>query len=176
LSTESAQKERRGEKPGGGDKTGEGEGVKPPVKKPDKPSLKRFHGSVNLDPVRAGRDAGKIAEEVIQHFAGIDGASVEVALEISVHVPDGVPENTVRTVTENCKTRAGSLQPTDLRRSEKGILRTSRAEGRASPAILRNIKFERQEMAAPVLSLSTMLLGSYNAMTATIAARIFSEN
>lgn len=30
--------------------------------------LRRFHGSVQLDPSRTGRDAGRIAEEVIQHL------------------------------------------------------------------------------------------------------------
>jgi predicted AAA+ superfamily ATPase len=64
----------------------------------------RFHGSVSLDPARLGRDAGKIAEEVVQHLAGLLGAKVEVTLEISAEAPDGVPDNVVRTVTENCRT------------------------------------------------------------------------
>jgi hypothetical protein len=29
---------------------------------------------------------------------------VNIALEIQVEIPDGVPENVVRTVTENCRT------------------------------------------------------------------------
>jgi hypothetical protein len=66
--------------------------------------LKRFYGSVELDPDRVGRDAGKIAEEVIQHLSTLAGASVRVVLEIEAQVEDGVPESTQRTVSENCKT------------------------------------------------------------------------
>ena len=39
---------------------------------------KRFHGSVILDPARVGRDAGRIADEVISHLAGLVGSSVKV--------------------------------------------------------------------------------------------------
>jgi len=38
------------------------------------------------------------------HLAGIVGAKVSVTLEIEATVPDGVPENVVRTVTENSRT------------------------------------------------------------------------
>ena len=72
--------------------------------KPEKPVLRRFHGSVQLDPVRIGRDAGRIAEEVIQHLAGLVGTDVEVTLEIRADIPDGAPDKTVRDVTENCRT------------------------------------------------------------------------
>jgi predicted AAA+ superfamily ATPase len=89
------------------------------VKPPEKPDLdgegkakeevppsppRRFHGSVVLDPTRVGRDAGRIAEEVIAHLEGLPGAQVEVTLEIQVTVPEGIPEETVRTVTENSRT------------------------------------------------------------------------
>ncbi|MBI3089787.1 MAG: hypothetical protein HYY96_03895 [Candidatus Tectomicrobia bacterium] len=50
------------------------------------------------------RDAGKIAEEVIQHLAGLVGAEVEVTLEIQAKLPNGAPDHIVRTVTENCRT------------------------------------------------------------------------
>jgi predicted AAA+ superfamily ATPase len=65
---------------------------------------KRFFGSVALDPTRVGRDAGRIAEEVIQHLAGLMGSNVEITLEIHVELPDGTPDHIVRTVTENCRT------------------------------------------------------------------------
>lgn len=65
---------------------------------------RRFHGSVALDPIRAGRDAGKVAEEVIAHLAGLPGARVQVTLEIEATVPEGVPENVQRIVTENSRT------------------------------------------------------------------------
>jgi hypothetical protein len=65
---------------------------------------KRFHGSVPLDPLRIGRDAGRIGEEVVQHLAGLVGAEVEVTLDISARIPGGVPDQIVRTVTENGRT------------------------------------------------------------------------
>ena len=64
----------------------------------------RFHGSVTLDPMRVGRDAGRIAEEVVQHLTGLVGSNVEVTLEIQAQVPQGVPDDAVRTITENCQT------------------------------------------------------------------------
>jgi len=70
--------------------------------KPTRPT--RFHGSIALDPTRVGRDAGKIAEEVISHLSGLVGAEVEITLEISAVVREGVPESIVRTVTENART------------------------------------------------------------------------
>jgi hypothetical protein len=65
---------------------------------------KRFHGSVNLDPARVGRDAGRIADEVIAHLVGLVGSTVKVTLEIEATVEAGTPENVVRTVTENSRT------------------------------------------------------------------------
>jgi predicted AAA+ superfamily ATPase len=72
----------------------------PPV--PAKP--KRFHGAVRLDSSRVGRDASRIAEEVIAHLEGLVGANVTVTLEIQASMPNGVPDNVIRTVTENCLT------------------------------------------------------------------------
>jgi hypothetical protein len=65
---------------------------------------RRFHGTVALDATRVGRDAGKIAEEVIAHLASLVGAKVTVTIEVSAEIPDGAPEQVVRTVTENSKT------------------------------------------------------------------------
>jgi predicted AAA+ superfamily ATPase len=66
--------------------------------------LKRFHGSVELSPDRLGRDAGAIAEEIVQHLAIQKGARVRVTLEIEAALPNGAPDTLVRTVTENAKT------------------------------------------------------------------------
>ena len=68
------------------------------------PPLTRFHGSVSLDATRTGRDAGRIADEVITHLAGLVGANVRVTLEIEADIPEGAPEQVVRTVTENSRT------------------------------------------------------------------------
>jgi hypothetical protein len=59
---------------------------------------------VALDPTRVGRDAGRIAEEVIAHIAALTGTQVTVTLEIEAEVPDGTPERVVRIVTENSRT------------------------------------------------------------------------
>ncbi len=67
-------------------------------------AVRRFHGSVTLNPIRLSRDAGAIADEVVQHLAKLASANVEVTLEIDADIPDGVPQNVVRTVTENCQT------------------------------------------------------------------------
>ena len=41
---------------------------------------------MNLDPARVGRDAGRIADEVIAHLAGLVGSTVTVTLEIEAMV------------------------------------------------------------------------------------------
>jgi hypothetical protein len=72
--------------------------------------LRRFHGTVRLDPARVGRDAGRIADEVIAHLVGLVGSGVNVTLEIEAEIPNGAPENVVRTVTENSRTLKFSSQ------------------------------------------------------------------
>ena len=66
--------------------------------------LRRFHGTVTLDPTRVGRDASRIADEVIAHLAGQVGAEVSVTLEIEASLPSGASDQIVRTVTENSRT------------------------------------------------------------------------
>ena len=91
----------------GGNGTAPGGGPGPGVPPPDTPTAiqpVRFHGTVPLDSARVGRDAGRIADEVISHLAGLVGAKVTVTLEISAEVPSGAPDHVVRTVTENSRT------------------------------------------------------------------------
>ena len=102
-----AEKDGAGEQPrpadgDGGAGTQDGTGPAPPPAGTPRPT--RFHGSVSLDATRTGRDAGRIAEEVITHLAGLVGAKVKVMLEIEAQIPDGAPEQVVRTVTENSRT------------------------------------------------------------------------
>ena len=92
---------------GGGDGTTsptgmDEEGGLPAETGPAKP--KRFHGSVELDSARVGRDASRIADEVLSHLSGLVGANLRVTLEVEAEIPDGAPENVVRTVTENSRT------------------------------------------------------------------------
>ncbi|MFQ5645288.1 MAG: hypothetical protein ACE5FQ_16565 [Thiogranum sp.] len=86
----------------GSDKTTEAKtgGPKPPAA----PTYRRFHGSVQLDSLRVGRDAGRVADEVIQHLTKLVGADVEVTLEIQARLQEGASDKTVRDVTENCRT------------------------------------------------------------------------
>ncbi|HOF42074.1 MAG TPA: AAA+ family ATPase, partial [Candidatus Hydrogenedentes bacterium] len=91
-----------------GQKTGTGtaDGIEngTPPAPPATPIYRRFHGSVQLDSLRVGRDASRIADEVIQHLAKHVGANVEVTLEIRAELADGASEKTIRAVTENCHT------------------------------------------------------------------------
>ena len=84
----------------------------------------RFHASVELDPLRVSRDAAKVADEVLQHLAGLAGAETEVTLDISVKVPDGVPEKVVRTVPRTPRHSSSSLTAsngTDMRTVATGL-------------------------------------------------------
>ncbi len=69
-----------------------------------KPRLKRYHGSIELDPQRVGYHASQIGEEIIKHLTSLDNANVRITLEIAADLPDGTPESTFRTVTENSRT------------------------------------------------------------------------
>lgn len=82
-------------KPGAGTPTST-----PPVA--EKPN--HFFGNVQVDPARITRDVDALAKEVIQHLASLPGAVVTVTVEIQASVPSGVPDGTVRTVGENCRT------------------------------------------------------------------------
>ena len=86
-----------------GEGTGQGTGAEPTPAASEK-KARRFHGAVTLDTTRVGRDASRIAEEVIAHLSGLIGAEVTVTLEIEAEFPGGAPDNVVRTVTENSRT------------------------------------------------------------------------
>lgn len=66
--------------------------------------ITHFHGTVELDPTRMGRDAGRIADEIIAHLTSLGGAKAKITLEIDVEVPNGIPEDRVRIVNENSNT------------------------------------------------------------------------
>ncbi len=85
----------------GGGETGAGGETPSP---PKAAQHKRFHGTVQLDVTRVGRDASRVAEEVISHLAGLVGAKVTVTLEIEAEFPSGASDHVVRTVTENGRT------------------------------------------------------------------------
>jgi hypothetical protein len=97
--------------PVGADSTGSTSPAPGPVTPTAQPSgplqslkPKRYHGTVILDSARVGRDAGRIADEVVTHLVGLVGSSVRVTLEIEAEIPAGASDNVVRTVTENSRT------------------------------------------------------------------------
>ena len=82
---------------GGGNGGNEGTNPTPPINK-------HFSMSAKLDNVRINRDVNTYVQEIIQHLSAVEGATVELKLEVEVIAPNGIPNNTVRTVTENCRT------------------------------------------------------------------------
>lgn len=82
-----------------GSKTSGQVGTGPPLV-----TLSRFHGSVKVDPLRLGRDAARIAEEVVQRLTGLVGSRVEITIEIHADLANGASDKVVRDVTENCRT------------------------------------------------------------------------
>jgi hypothetical protein len=47
-----------------------------------------------------GRDAGRIADEVLSHLAGLPRSRLRVSIEIEAEMPEGAPEHVQRTVSE----------------------------------------------------------------------------
>ena len=95
---------RQGPSPGPG--PGPGPEPKPDDESEPAPAAQptRFHATVQLDTMRAGRNASQIADEVVAHLSSLPRAKVTVTLEIEAEIPEGAPENVVRTVTENSRT------------------------------------------------------------------------
>ncbi|MGH9506982.1 MAG: AAA+ family ATPase, partial [Terriglobales bacterium] len=90
--------------------TAHGSAAQAPLPAAAPAAARRFHASVALDPQRLARDAGKIADEIVQHRGKLANAKVQVTLEIHAEMPDGASTDTVRTVNENCRTlRAASF-------------------------------------------------------------------
>ena len=79
-------------------------GVASPSTPPVAPNNNHFYMSVKLDNTRVNRDINNYVQEIIQHLMSVDGANVELKLEVEVEAPNGIPSTTVRTVSENCRT------------------------------------------------------------------------
>ncbi len=80
----------------------EGDGPPPPPPPPPGTKdvvLRRFHGSVGIDPVRANKEIRDIVDNVVQHL--VSHGEVKLRLEVEADMPDGIPEDAVRTVNEN---------------------------------------------------------------------------
>ena len=83
---------------GNGSGNGNGGGTTPGVQN------KHFYMSAKLDNTRVNRDINNLVSEIIQHLMAVDGANVELKLEVEVEAENGIPSTTVRTVSENCRT------------------------------------------------------------------------
>jgi len=77
---------------------------RPETRPPAKKKVRRFHAAFEADALRLGRDGDTIAREILQHLNALVGSTVKVTLEISADFTGDVPDGTVRTVTENCRT------------------------------------------------------------------------
>ncbi len=64
---------------------------------------KHFKMTAKLDELRYIKDVTTYYNEIIQHLIEIDGSKVELRLEVEVETQDGIPDTTIRTVSENCK-------------------------------------------------------------------------
>ena len=88
----------------------EGGGEFPPQPKPGpvpppKPSLPTsFYMSAKLDNTRVNRDVRTIMEEIVNQISQVDGAEVELTLEVRAKVKDGISVPVTRAVSENCNT------------------------------------------------------------------------
>jgi len=47
-----------------------------------------------------GRDAGRIAEEIVSHLTSLGDAKAKITLEIDVEIPNGIPQERVKIVNE----------------------------------------------------------------------------
>jgi hypothetical protein len=70
----------------------------------ERPQNTHFYMSATLDNTRINRDVQRLVEEVISNLTCVDGCTVEVSLEVNAQSPAGLPQSTVRTVSENCRT------------------------------------------------------------------------
>ena len=60
--------------------------------------------SADVDAVRVNKVISTYVDEIIRHLMQVEGANVQLKLDVEVNAPEGIPLTTVRTVSENCKT------------------------------------------------------------------------
>lgn len=66
-------------------------------------ALTRFHGTVDVDPVRARKVLTDVVDEVLVHLAAYPDAMVRVSLDIEATSARGFDAKTVLTLSENAK-------------------------------------------------------------------------
>ncbi len=75
-----------------------------PIDPPAGPTNTRFSMATTLDSTRVIKNVSNLMDEIINHLTSIQGANVVIRLLVDATIPDGTPQGTVRTITENCKT------------------------------------------------------------------------
>ncbi|MCR5845017.1 MAG: DUF499 domain-containing protein [bacterium] len=63
-----------------------------------------FSMSAKLDNTRVLRDVRTIVDEIVGQLTQLDGAKVDVFLEVKAQVDEGIPASTMRAISENCNT------------------------------------------------------------------------
>ena len=86
------------------DMPGTPDGSTPDEQPPEMRLPRRFYGTVEINPDRAGRDMGQVAEEVLQHLTTLPGGKVKVTIEIDAEIPEGASDDVQRVINENCQT------------------------------------------------------------------------
>ena len=78
----------------------------PPVtaSAPETRTVRRYYGAAILSTLQPGRDASTIATEIVRHLAGLVDADVKLTLHIEAKVPNGIPDQVIRTISENSRT------------------------------------------------------------------------
>ena len=64
----------------------------------------RFHGTIRLDPANFRERAGDLSREVAAQLARVVGSNVEIIVEVVADAELGFTDDTVRAVSENCRT------------------------------------------------------------------------
>jgi hypothetical protein len=82
----------------------DGAGAKPGVVVSEKAHNTRYFGVFRVDPERYARDLTRVSQEVLQQLAAVDGAQLDVTIEVHAKTPDGFPDDKVRVVLENART------------------------------------------------------------------------
>ena len=65
---------------------------------------RHFFMSADVDPVRVNKVISTYVDEIVRYLMQVDGATVEIKLEVDATASNGIPTTTVRTISENCKT------------------------------------------------------------------------
>ncbi|MGI6466950.1 MAG: DUF499 domain-containing protein [Sphaerochaetaceae bacterium] len=75
-----------------------------PSTAPKSQGPRRFYLSTKLDTTRFIRDIGKLNDEILNHLLSLDGKKIEIRLDVDIEFKEDVPNEIVRTVTENSRT------------------------------------------------------------------------